>query len=68
MIKRTIIVVVGIAVLSFLINGAVNWMEAQPSSPEERFQIVDRYNNRCDVIQYAPSNAARYTYFLDCKK
>ena len=68
MIRALIIIVVGIAILSFLINGAVNWMEAQPSSPEERFQIVDRYNNRCDVIQYAPSNAARYTYFLDCKK
>jgi len=68
MIRALIIIVVGIAILSFLINGAVNWMEAQPSSPEERFQIVDRYNNRCDVIQYAPSNAARYTYFLDCKQ
>jgi hypothetical protein len=68
MIKRTIIIVVGIAVLSFLINGAVNWMGAQPSSSEERFQIVDRYNNRCDVVQYSPTNAARYTYFLDCKK
>jgi hypothetical protein len=68
MIKRTIIVVVGIAVLSFVINGTVNWIEAQPSAPDERFQIVDRYDNRCDVVQYSPTNAARYTYFLDCKK
>jgi hypothetical protein len=68
MIKRTIIIVVGIAVLSFLINGAVNWMEAQPSAPDQKFAVVDRYDNRCDVVQYSPSNAARYHYFLDCKK
>ena len=53
--------------LAAVISGAVNWMGSQPS-PDERFQIVDRYNNRCDVIQYSPTNAARYTYFLDCKK
>jgi hypothetical protein len=68
MIKRAIIIVTGIVLLSFVINGTANWLEAQPASPDERFQIVDRYNNRCDVIQYAPTNAARYTYFLDCKK
>ena len=32
------------------------------------FEVVDRYDNRCDVVQYLPTNSARYYYFLDCKK
>ena len=67
MIKGTIIIIVGIAALSFLINGAANWLESQPSSPDQKFAVVDRYKG-CDVIQYTPTNSARYTYFLDCKK
>ena len=31
------------------------------------FEVVDMYKG-CDVIQYLPTNAARYYYFLDCKK
>jgi hypothetical protein len=53
--------------LAVLMNGVANWLEAQPSAPNQKFAVVDTYNG-CDVIQYAPSNAARYTYFLDCKK
>jgi hypothetical protein len=65
MIKRTIIIVVGIALLSFLINGAVNWLESQPTPPDQKFAVVDKYKN-CNVVQYSPTNAARYQYFLDC--
>ena len=68
MIKGTIIIIVGIAALSFLINGAANWLESQPSSPDQKFAVVDRYDNRCDVVQYTPDNSAKYSYFLDCKK
>jgi hypothetical protein len=68
MIKRTIIIVTGILLLSFVMNGAANWLESQPSAPDQKFEVVDRYDNRCDVVQYTPTNAARYTYFLDCKK
>jgi hypothetical protein len=67
MIRRTVIIVVGIAVLSFLINCAVNWLEMQPTSSDQKFQIVDSYNG-CNVVQYTPDHSARYTYFLDCKK
>jgi hypothetical protein len=58
-------VVVSIFLLVFLMNGG---LEMQPSSPEQKFAVVDRYDNRCDVVQYSPTNAARYTYFLDCEK
>jgi hypothetical protein len=65
MIERTIIIVVGIALLSFLINGAANWLESQPTQPDQKFVVVDKYKN-CNVVQYSPTNAARYQYFLDC--
>ena len=67
MIKRAIIIVTGIVLLSFVMNGAANWLEAQPSAPDQKFEVVDTYQG-CDVIRYTPTNAARYTYFLDCKK
>ena len=61
-------ILIGILLLGILINDVANWLEAQPSAPEQKFEVVDRYNNRCDVIRYLPTNAARYYYFLDCKK
>ena len=65
---KTIIVFLGfISAFAFLMNGAVNWLTSQPA-PEQKFEVVDRYNNRCDVIRYLPTNAARYYYFMDCKK
>jgi hypothetical protein len=67
MIKRAIIIVTGIVLLSFVMNGAANWLEAQPSAPDQKFKVVDTYRG-CSVVQYAPTNTARYTYFLDCKK
>ena len=32
------------------------------------FEVVDKYDNRCNVIRYTPENSARYVYFLDCEK
>lgn len=37
-----------------------------PKSPPKKFEVVDKYDNRCNVIQYTPDNSARYFYFLDC--
>ncbi len=36
-----------------------------PSPPDQKFAVVDTYKG-CDVVQYTPTNAARYHYFLDC--
>ena len=63
--KSIIVIIVGIAALSFLINGAANWLESQPSPPDQKFEVVDTYKG-CDVVQYTPDNSARYSYFLDC--
>ena len=65
--KSIIVIIVGIAALSFLINGAANWLESQPSPPDQKFEVVDNYKGRCDVVRYTPDQSARYTYFLDCK-
>jgi hypothetical protein len=60
-------VIVSIFLLAFLMNGFANLSESQPSAPDQKFSVVDTYRG-CSVVQYTPTNAARYTYFLDCKK
>ena len=59
--------VVSILLLVFLMNGSANWLEAQPTPADQKFRVVDRYDGRCNVVQYTPDNSARYFYFLDCK-
>jgi hypothetical protein len=65
-IRGFVIFFVGLGFLALLMNGAANWLEMQPTPVEQKFAVVDRYNNRCSVIQYTPDNSARYFYFLDC--
>jgi hypothetical protein len=60
-------VVLNVCFVAFVLNYAANWLEAQPTPQEQRFKVVDRYENRCDVVQYNPNGSARYSYFLDCK-
>jgi hypothetical protein len=64
--KGFIVFATGMAFLAFLLNCAANWAESQPSRPDERFKIVDKYGP-CDVVRYTPDNSAKYAYFLDCK-
>ena len=66
-IRGFVIFFVGLGVLAFLMNGAANWLEAQPTPEDQKFVVVDRYMG-CDVVEYSPTNAARYYYFLHCEK
>ena len=60
---------VSILLFTYLtLNSTIHWLNSQPSAPEEKFVVADTYNDRCDVVRYTPTNASRYTYFLDCKK
>jgi hypothetical protein len=60
--------VLGVVVLlSVILNGAANWLDSQPTSSNQRFEVVDEYKG-CDVVQYNPDGSARYSYFLDCRK
>jgi hypothetical protein len=56
-----------VGLLAIILNGAANWLESQPSPPDQKFAVVDTYKG-CEVVQYSPTNASRYTYFLDCSK
>jgi hypothetical protein len=66
MMKNAILIFTGFALLAFGINFAGNWLEMQPTLIDRKFVVVDTYEG-CDVIQYGPTNAARYFYFLHCK-
>jgi hypothetical protein len=56
--------IVSIFLLAFLMNTS---FESQPSPSDQKFAVVDKYQG-CDVVRYSPTNAARYSYFLDCDK
>ena len=37
-------------------------------TPEKDFAVVDRYEDRCDVVQWSDNQMSTYKYFLDCTK
>jgi hypothetical protein len=39
----------------------------QPITPKSNFEVVNTYQG-CDVVRYAPHQAAEYKYFLHCPK
>ena len=55
----------GIAIFLAIVYFSSGGGTETPSN--ERFKVVDRYDNRCDVIRYSPGNTATFKYFLDCK-
>ncbi len=54
-----------VILLSVILNGAANWLDAQPVPSNQRFEVVDEYKG-CDVVQYNPDGSARYSYMLYC--
>ena len=57
-------VIVGMGFLSLFM--VINPGEdVKPVEPDQKFEVVDTYKG-CDVVRYTPTNAALYTYFLDC--
>ena len=67
MIRGSVIFAVGIILLAVGMNVAANYIESTPTSADEKFMVVDRYNG-CSVVRYNPDHSARYSYFLDCRK
>ena len=55
-----------ISILAFILNASANWLDAQPTPSNQRFEVVDTYNG-CNVVKYTPDHSAKYAYFLDCK-
>ena len=65
--KSIFVSLIGISAIALAIHGVANWLDMQPSPPDQKFAVVDTYKG-CEVVRYTPDNSARYTYFLDCKK
>ncbi len=61
------VIVVSVLLYAYIAYNSTNWQESQPTPENEKFAVVDTYKG-CDVVQYTPTNAARYSYFLDCRK
>jgi hypothetical protein len=59
-------VIVGMGFLSLFM--VINPGEdVKPAEPDQKFEVVDTYKGRCDVVRYTDSSMATYKYFLDCK-
>jgi hypothetical protein len=54
----SIVFIIIILTLSYFASG--------DKSLESSFEVVDHYKG-CDVVRYAPNQAAEYKYFLDCE-
>ena len=64
-----VIILIGVVVMTslFLIGYVVTHNNPQPPTADKKFEVVDTYKG-CDVVEYSPTNAARYYYFLHCPK
>jgi hypothetical protein len=59
-------VIVGMAFLSLFM--VINPGEdVKPVEPDQKFEVVDRYQDRCDVVRWTNNQLAEYKYFLVCK-
>jgi hypothetical protein len=60
-------VVAGVVIVFISILIALSYFSTsgEPLSPS--FEVVDKYKE-CDVVRYAPHQAAEYKYFLYCEK
>jgi hypothetical protein len=64
-ILRIAVIVIGSIILIFSTMKQNQPAEAQQY--KSNFEVIDNYKG-CDVVRYAPPNAANYHYFLDCQK
>ena len=60
-------VVIGMAFLSLIVMISTG-EDVKPVEPKSNFEVVDRYQDRCDVVRYTVPIEAKYHYFLDCNK
>jgi hypothetical protein len=63
------VVLLGIIICAVLITGLYNSTTQDKSvAPKSNFEVVDTYNDRCDVVRWHYSTLAEYKYFLVCEK
>jgi hypothetical protein len=61
-------VIVGMGFLSLFYVFISPVENVKPVEPKSNFEVVDRYQDRCDVVRYTVPIEAKYHYFLDCNK
>ena len=68
--KKTLITgaIIGLSVMLLVIYLVKPSPENHTVTPEKDFAVVDRYEDRCDVVQWSDNQMATYKYFLDCTK
>ena len=60
-------VFVGASVVFIVILIALAYFASGGKPLEPSFEVVDKYKE-CDVVRYAPHQAAEYKYLLHCPK
>ena len=63
--RNGVALTLGVVGIAMLIIGALSMNDAPID--ESSFEVVDKYKE-CDVVRYAPHQAAEYKYFLHCEK
>ena len=63
---RGVGVFVGASVVFIVILIVLAYFASGDKPLESSFEVVDKYKG-CDVVRYAPHQAAEYKYFLHCK-
>ena len=68
--KKTLITgaIIGLSVMLLVIYLVKPSPQTHTVTPKTNFAVVDRYEDRCDVVQWSDNQMSTYKYFLDCTK
>ena len=59
-------VIVGMGLLSLFM--VINPGEdVKPAEPDQKFEVVDTYDGRCDIVRWTNNQLAEFKYFFDCR-
>ncbi len=59
-------VIVGMGFLSLFM--VINPGEdVKPAEPDQKFEVVDTYDGRCDIVRWTNNQLAEFKYFFDCR-
>ena len=67
--RKTLVVgvIIGASIMLLALYWAKPGPETPPVTPKTNFAVVDRYEDRCDVVQWSDNQMATYKYFLHCE-
>ena len=68
--RKTLVVgvIIGASIILLALYWAKPSSETPPVTLKTNFAVVDRYEDRCDVVQWSDNQMATYKYFLHCTK